>query len=118
MHVHNSLYSKQRGGPSATKSGENENKDFNPGCGFATFRQSFAPLYSSVQVSQVLKMGHLTFVAVMAVLFTLFNETEANYERLRIAGLICAGLLVIGGVGILLYNKCSRRSNKDDDSEI
>ncbi|XP_077382730.1 FXYD domain-containing ion transport regulator 11 [Festucalex cinctus] len=70
-------------------------------------------------------MSHLTLVAVIAVLFTLFTETEAsafvyNYERLRIVGLICSGLLFFGGVGILLYNKCSKRSKKveDDSSEI
>ncbi|XP_067458347.1 FXYD domain-containing ion transport regulator 11 [Thunnus thynnus] len=70
-------------------------------------------------------MGHLNLVAVMAVLFTLFMETEANpfvynYERLRIGGLICACLLVAGGLSVLLYNKCSRKGRKveDDNSEI
>ncbi|XP_078143433.1 FXYD domain-containing ion transport regulator 11 [Centroberyx gerrardi] len=70
-------------------------------------------------------MGHFTVVALMAVLFALFTETEANpfvynYERLRIAGLICACLLMIGGVGVVLYNKCSQRNKKveDDNSEI
>uniref|UniRef100_A0A672FUA5 FXYD domain-containing ion transport regulator n=1 Tax=Salarias fasciatus TaxID=181472 RepID=A0A672FUA5_SALFA len=70
-------------------------------------------------------MGHLTVVAFLAALFSLFVETEANpfvynYERLRIAGLICASLLVAGGVSVLLYNKCSNRNRKgeDDNSEI
>uniref|UniRef100_A0A8P4GR46 FXYD domain-containing ion transport regulator n=1 Tax=Dicentrarchus labrax TaxID=13489 RepID=A0A8P4GR46_DICLA len=80
----------------------------------------------STQVSRVvLKMGHLTVVTVMAVLFSLFMETEANpfvynYERLRIGGLICACLLVAGGLGVILYNKCSRTDKKgeDDNSEI
>ncbi|KAG7475389.1 FXYD domain-containing ion transport regulator 11-like [Solea senegalensis] len=76
--------------------------------------------------SVVLKMGHLNFVAMMAVLFTLFVETEANpfvynYERLRIAGLVFAFLLVIGGFSVLVYHKCTtRRARKveDDNSEI
>ncbi|XP_049439008.1 FXYD domain-containing ion transport regulator 11 [Epinephelus fuscoguttatus] len=70
-------------------------------------------------------MGHLNVVAVMAVFFSLFMETEANpfvynYERLRIAGLICACLLFAGGLTIILYNKCTTRSKKveDDNSEI
>uniref|UniRef100_A0A4W6EEJ7 FXYD domain-containing ion transport regulator n=1 Tax=Lates calcarifer TaxID=8187 RepID=A0A4W6EEJ7_LATCA len=70
-------------------------------------------------------MGHLTLVAVMAALFTLFVETEANpfvynYERLRIGGLVFACLLIVGGISILLYNRCSRRNKKaeDDNSEI
>ncbi|XP_042346686.1 FXYD domain-containing ion transport regulator 11 [Plectropomus leopardus] len=73
----------------------------------------------------VLKMGHLTVVAVLAVLFTLFMETEANpfaynYERLRIGGLICACLLFAGGLSVILYNRCSNRNKKveDDNSEI
>ncbi|XP_049585443.1 FXYD domain-containing ion transport regulator 11 [Syngnathus scovelli] len=72
-----------------------------------------------------LKMGHFTLLAVIAVLFSLFAETEAgafvyNYERLRIAGLICSGFLFIGGLAVILYNKCSRGSkkDKDDSSEI
>ncbi|CAN9514072.1 unnamed protein product [Ophioblennius macclurei] len=71
------------------------------------------------------KMGHLTVVAFLAVLFSFFVETEANpfvynYERLRIAGLICASLLVAGGITVILYNKCSGKSKKgeDDNSEI
>ncbi|CAK6954309.1 FXYD domain-containing ion transport regulator 11 [Scomber scombrus] len=61
-------------------------------------------------------MRHLTLVTVIAVLFTLFVETEANpfvynYERLRIGGLICACLLVAGGISVILYNKCSRSDN-------
>ncbi|KAA8591517.1 hypothetical protein FQN60_016891 [Etheostoma spectabile] len=52
-------------------------------------------------------MEHLSVVAVLAVLFTLFMETEANpfvynYERLRIGGLVVVGLLVAGGLGVLL----------------
>ncbi|XP_061919515.1 FXYD domain-containing ion transport regulator 11 [Entelurus aequoreus] len=66
-------------------------------------------------------MGNLTLVAVIAVLFTLFTETEAsafvyNYERLRIVGLVCSGLLFIGGLCVLLHNKCSRKPKKEDDS--
>ncbi|XP_054478116.1 FXYD domain-containing ion transport regulator 11 [Anoplopoma fimbria] len=70
-------------------------------------------------------MGHLTVVAVMAVLFTLFMEAEANpfaynYERLRIGGLVCASLLFIGGLSIIFYNRCSTKNKKveDDNSEI
>ncbi|GLD48799.1 FXYD domain-containing ion transport regulator 11 [Lates japonicus] len=73
--------------------------------------------------SVVLKMGHLTLVAVMAVLFTLFVETEANpfvynYERLRIGGLVFACLLVVGGISILLYNRCTGRNKKAEDDNI
>uniref|UniRef100_A0A7N6A5R5 FXYD domain-containing ion transport regulator n=1 Tax=Anabas testudineus TaxID=64144 RepID=A0A7N6A5R5_ANATE len=65
-------------------------------------------------------MGHLTLVAVMAVLFTLFMETEANpfvynYERLRIGGLVCTCLLVAGGVSVLLYKRCPRKSRRAED---
>nr|AHB86583.1 FXYD domain-containing ion transport regulator 11 [Scatophagus argus] len=70
-------------------------------------------------------MGHLTVVAVLAVLFSLFMGTEANpfvynYDRLRIGGLICASLLVAGGIGVILYNRCSRKNKKaeDNSSEI
>ncbi|XP_074508562.1 FXYD domain-containing ion transport regulator 11 [Sebastes fasciatus] len=65
-------------------------------------------------------MEHLTVVAVIAVLFTLFMETEANYERLRIGGLVCASLLFAGGLTVLLYNRCSGKNKKveDDNSEI
>ncbi|TDH12145.1 hypothetical protein EPR50_G00068030 [Perca flavescens] len=75
--------------------------------------------------SVVLKMEHLSIVAVLAVLFTLFMETEANpfvynYEKLRIGGLVIAGLLFAGGLGILLHNKCSGNNKKVevDNSEI
>ncbi|KAK2844241.1 hypothetical protein Q5P01_010900 [Channa striata] len=75
--------------------------------------------------SVMLKMGHLTLVAVMAVLFALFVEAEANpfvynYERLRIGGLVCTGLLVAGGVSVLLYKRCPKKSRKaeDDSSTI
>ncbi|XP_023266198.1 FXYD domain-containing ion transport regulator 11-like [Seriola lalandi dorsalis] len=70
-------------------------------------------------------MGQITLVAVMAVLFSLFMETEANpfvynYERLRIGGLVCACFLVAGGFGVLFYNRCSGKNKKaeDDSSEI
>ncbi|XP_034409545.1 FXYD domain-containing ion transport regulator 11 [Cyclopterus lumpus] len=75
--------------------------------------------------SVVFKMGHLTVVTVVAVLFTLFMETEANpfiynYVRLRIGGLVCASLLFIGGLSILLYTRCTMKNKKveDDNSEI
>uniref|UniRef100_A0A3Q3IMF0 FXYD domain-containing ion transport regulator n=1 Tax=Monopterus albus TaxID=43700 RepID=A0A3Q3IMF0_MONAL len=41
----------------------------------------------------------------LAVLFTLCVETEANYERLRIGGLVITGLLLVGGISVLLCNK-------------
>ncbi|XP_035528621.1 FXYD domain-containing ion transport regulator 11 [Morone saxatilis] len=70
-------------------------------------------------------MGRLTVVTVMAVLFSLFMETEANpfvynYERLRIGGLIFACLLVAGGIVLVFYKKCSTKDKKaeDDNSEI
>ncbi|XP_010767043.1 FXYD domain-containing ion transport regulator 11 isoform X2 [Notothenia coriiceps] len=70
-------------------------------------------------------MGHLTIVAVIAVLFTLFAEIEANpfaynYQRLRIGGLVCASLLFAGGLMVLLYTRCTRKNKKveDDNSEI
>ncbi|KAM8869554.1 FXYD domain-containing ion transport regulator 11 isoform 1-T1 [Spinachia spinachia] len=74
--------------------------------------------------SFVLKMGRLTVVAVVAVLFSLFMEAEANpfvysYERLRIGGLIFGGFLFLGGVIFILHNKCSFRNKKgENDSEI
>ncbi|XP_026149433.1 FXYD domain-containing ion transport regulator 11 [Mastacembelus armatus] len=70
-------------------------------------------------------MGQLNFLAVIAVLFSLFVEAEANpfvynYESLRIGGLVCTGLLVAGGVSVLLYKQCPRKSRKVEDgsSEI
>uniref|UniRef100_A0A8C5GF15 FXYD domain-containing ion transport regulator n=1 Tax=Gouania willdenowi TaxID=441366 RepID=A0A8C5GF15_GOUWI len=70
-------------------------------------------------------MGRLILLAFVAVLFNLFVETEANpfvynYERLRIGGLICAFLLMAGGVSVILYHKCHRENKKveDDNSEI
>uniref|UniRef100_A0A667XVT7 FXYD domain-containing ion transport regulator n=1 Tax=Myripristis murdjan TaxID=586833 RepID=A0A667XVT7_9TELE len=44
------------------------------------------------------------------VLFALFTETEANYDRLRIGGLICACFLVVGGISVILYNRCAQRN--------
>ncbi|KAM9404065.1 uncharacterized protein ACWYII_028117 [Salvelinus alpinus] len=43
-----------------------------------------------------------------------------NYERLRIGGLIIAGLLVAGGLFVLLNPKCTRKNKKseDDTSEL
>ncbi|XP_070690901.1 FXYD domain-containing ion transport regulator 11 [Pempheris klunzingeri] len=86
---------------------------------------SSAPEPSAQVSTAVLKMGRLDVVAIVAVLFTLFMETEANpfvynYERLRIGGLICSCLLVAGGFSVLLYNRCSRKNKKveDDSSEI
>uniref|UniRef100_A0A3Q3KGX0 FXYD domain-containing ion transport regulator n=1 Tax=Mastacembelus armatus TaxID=205130 RepID=A0A3Q3KGX0_9TELE len=49
----------------------------------------------------------------LAVLFSLFVEAEANYESLRIGGLVCTGLLVAGGVSVLLCKKV-----EDGSSEI
>ncbi|XP_029928287.1 FXYD domain-containing ion transport regulator 11 [Myripristis murdjan] len=70
-------------------------------------------------------MGPHTVVALTAVLFALFTETEANpfvynYDRLRIGGLICACFLVVGGISVILYNRCAQRNKKSDDdsSEI
>uniref|UniRef100_A0AAQ4QLF8 FXYD domain-containing ion transport regulator n=1 Tax=Gasterosteus aculeatus aculeatus TaxID=481459 RepID=A0AAQ4QLF8_GASAC len=72
-----------------------------------------------------LKMGRLTAVAVIAVLFTLFMEAEANpfaynYERLRIGGMIFCGFCFFGGIAFVVRNKCSMRNKKgeDDNSEI
>ncbi|KAG7277497.1 hypothetical protein CRUP_037368 [Coryphaenoides rupestris] len=59
------------------------------------------PLEPSVSVS-VLKMGHFTLLMVSAVFFALFVETEANYERLRIAGLVFSGLLFIAGISVIM----------------
>ncbi|XP_034031203.1 FXYD domain-containing ion transport regulator 11-like [Thalassophryne amazonica] len=76
-------------------------------------------------------MGNLTVVTVLAVLISLFTETEAssfvyNYERLRIIGLVCTFLMVAGGVGMLLFTTathpvlssqitCVQKSSKDED---
>uniref|UniRef100_A0A3Q3ELC5 FXYD domain-containing ion transport regulator n=2 Tax=Labrus bergylta TaxID=56723 RepID=A0A3Q3ELC5_9LABR len=72
-----------------------------------------------------MKMGQLNVLAVMAVLFSLFMETEANpfiynYERLRIGGLICSCLLFGAGLLAILYTRCNRKQKKaeDDNSEI
>uniref|UniRef100_A0A673XF87 FXYD domain-containing ion transport regulator n=1 Tax=Salmo trutta TaxID=8032 RepID=A0A673XF87_SALTR len=56
----------------------------------------------------------------LLVLCAFFEETEANYERLRIGGLIIAGLLVAGGLFVLLNPKCTRKNKKseDDTSEL
>ncbi|XP_054638465.1 FXYD domain-containing ion transport regulator 11-like [Dunckerocampus dactyliophorus] len=119
MHIHNSLDTKQRGGAGASNSAESENRDLYLGRTPATSTHtSCTPILIT---SAVLKMGHLTLVAVIAVLFSIFTETEAsafvyNYDRLRIVGLVCSGLLFIGGLGVLLYNKCTRRPKKEDDS--
>uniref|UniRef100_A0AAZ3RQ23 FXYD domain-containing ion transport regulator n=1 Tax=Oncorhynchus tshawytscha TaxID=74940 RepID=A0AAZ3RQ23_ONCTS len=60
-----------------------------------------------------------------SVLCAFFVEIEANpfvynYERLRIGGLIIAGLLVAGGLFVLLNPKCTRKNKKseDDTSEL
>uniref|UniRef100_A0A3P8VWG9 Uncharacterized protein n=1 Tax=Cynoglossus semilaevis TaxID=244447 RepID=A0A3P8VWG9_CYNSE len=50
------------------------------------------------------------------VLFSLFLETEANYERLRIAGLVCAFLLMIGGLSVIIC-KCPQ-FNKDTNMDL
>ncbi|XP_067365471.1 FXYD domain-containing ion transport regulator 11 [Channa argus] len=110
-HVHISLHPKQRGGADVTYSGKTENSVFQ------TDRLSSAPGPVS---SVMLKMGHFTLVVILAVLFTLFMEAEANpfvynYERLRIGGLVCTGLLVAGGLTVLLYKQCPKRSKKADD---
>uniref|UniRef100_A0A3B3Y576 FXYD domain-containing ion transport regulator n=1 Tax=Poecilia mexicana TaxID=48701 RepID=A0A3B3Y576_9TELE len=57
-------------------------------------------------------MGQLSLVTLLAVLFSIFMETEANpfvynYERLRIGGLVFACMLIAGAVG-LLFCKCSK----------
>uniref|UniRef100_A0A8C7CJU4 FXYD domain-containing ion transport regulator n=1 Tax=Oncorhynchus kisutch TaxID=8019 RepID=A0A8C7CJU4_ONCKI len=46
--------------------------------------------------------------------------TFPDYERLRIGGLIIAGLLVAGGLFVLLNPKCTRKNKKseDDTSEL
>lgn len=43
-----------------------------------------------------------------------------NYERLRIGGLVCAGLIIAGGIGIVVYNQCSKRPSRKshNDSDI
>uniref|UniRef100_A0A3Q3W9T9 FXYD domain-containing ion transport regulator n=1 Tax=Mola mola TaxID=94237 RepID=A0A3Q3W9T9_MOLML len=57
-------------------------------------------------------MGHLTVVAVLAAARDPLNSQHyclTDYERLRIVGLICACLLVTGGLCVILYgtaNKC------------
>uniref|UniRef100_A0A3B5MF85 Uncharacterized protein n=1 Tax=Xiphophorus couchianus TaxID=32473 RepID=A0A3B5MF85_9TELE len=54
-----------------------------------------------------------------SVLFSIFMETEANYERLRIGGLVFTCLLIIGAVLLLVCN-CVRgnRSQKLDETHI
>uniref|UniRef100_A0A3B3WGZ3 FXYD domain-containing ion transport regulator n=1 Tax=Poecilia mexicana TaxID=48701 RepID=A0A3B3WGZ3_9TELE len=65
-------------------------------------------------------MGQLSLVTLLAVLFSIFMETEANpfvynYERLRIGGLVFACMLIAGAVGLLFYNQCRRPSQKKDN---
>uniref|UniRef100_A0A672ZZB3 FXYD domain-containing ion transport regulator n=1 Tax=Sphaeramia orbicularis TaxID=375764 RepID=A0A672ZZB3_9TELE len=68
--------------------------------------------------------GSICVWTLITVLLSLLVETEANpfyynYERLRIGGLVLAGLLVSGGVGVIVYHKCHRVPKKaDEDSEI
>uniref|UniRef100_A0A3P9PF69 FXYD domain-containing ion transport regulator n=1 Tax=Poecilia reticulata TaxID=8081 RepID=A0A3P9PF69_POERE len=54
------------------------------------------------------------FLYFFSVLFSIFMETEANYERLRIGGLVFAGLLIIGSVFLLVcnINFCNRLKTK------
>nr|ASQ41640.1 FXYD11 [Chanos chanos] len=69
-------------------------------------------------------MRQFAALILLAVFCTFFCEAEANpfyynYDRLRIGGLVFAGLLVGGGVGILVWNKCKSKNKKGDDaSEI
>ncbi|XP_054897736.1 FXYD domain-containing ion transport regulator 11 [Poeciliopsis prolifica] len=70
-------------------------------------------------------MGHLSLVTLLAVLFSIFMETEANpfvynYERLRIGGLVFTCLLIVGAILLLTYNRCSRKSSgkTNNDSDI
>uniref|UniRef100_A0AAZ3PD82 FXYD domain-containing ion transport regulator n=2 Tax=Oncorhynchus tshawytscha TaxID=74940 RepID=A0AAZ3PD82_ONCTS len=73
----------------------------------------------------VYKMSQFSVLVMLAVLCAFFVEIEANpfvynYERLRIGGLIIAGLLVAGGLFVLLNPKCTRKNKKseDDTSEL
>ncbi|XP_005799064.1 FXYD domain-containing ion transport regulator 11-like [Xiphophorus maculatus] len=70
-------------------------------------------------------MGRLSLVTLLAVLFSIFMETEANpfvynYERLRIGGLVFTCLLIIGAVLLLVYKDCSRKLSRkrDNDGDI
>nr|AFK24487.1 FXYD11 [Anguilla japonica] len=66
-------------------------------------------------------MGQFSALVLLAVACAFFTEAEANpfvynYERLRIGGLVFTCLLVIGGVTLLLWNRCKRGTEKDKDN--
>ncbi|TRY82746.1 hypothetical protein DNTS_005498, partial [Danionella cerebrum] len=62
------------------------------------------------------KMSQLTELVLLTVFLALFSQAEANYEALRIGGLIFTGLLVAGGVGILCWGQCKPKRKDDDDA--
>uniref|UniRef100_A0A3B4AWA6 FXYD domain-containing ion transport regulator n=1 Tax=Periophthalmus magnuspinnatus TaxID=409849 RepID=A0A3B4AWA6_9GOBI len=45
-------------------------------------------------------------------------ETEANYERLRIGGLVFACLLIAGGIGIIVCNCANEKLGNTLSLEI
>uniref|UniRef100_A0A3Q2WQA8 FXYD domain-containing ion transport regulator n=1 Tax=Haplochromis burtoni TaxID=8153 RepID=A0A3Q2WQA8_HAPBU len=57
-------------------------------------------------------------LASLAVLFGLFVEAEANYEGLRIGGLVFAILLISAGIGFLLCKYCNRNKNTHMDKNV
>ncbi|XP_043973775.1 FXYD domain-containing ion transport regulator 11 [Gambusia affinis] len=70
-------------------------------------------------------MGRLSLVTLLAVLFSIFMETEANpfvynYERLRIGGLVFTCLLIVGAIALLVAKDCSRKLShkRDNDNDI
>uniref|UniRef100_A0A673GVG7 Si:dkey-33i11.4 n=1 Tax=Sinocyclocheilus rhinocerous TaxID=307959 RepID=A0A673GVG7_9TELE len=53
------------------------------------------------------------------VFLALFSRAEANYEALRIGGLVFTALLVAGGVGVLCWGQCKpKRKDNEDASKI
>ncbi|KAG5271621.1 hypothetical protein AALO_G00182080 [Alosa alosa] len=69
------------------------------------------------------KMEQFSFLFLLGVFYSLFIETEASpfvydYYKLRVGGLVFAGMLVTGAVVLLMWNRCRPSKKGDDDSEI
>uniref|UniRef100_A0A671MCY8 Si:dkey-33i11.4 n=1 Tax=Sinocyclocheilus anshuiensis TaxID=1608454 RepID=A0A671MCY8_9TELE len=50
------------------------------------------------------------------VFLALFSRAEANYEALRIGGLVFTALLIAGGVGVLCWGQCKPKRKDDEDA--
>uniref|UniRef100_A0A672K4U3 Si:dkey-33i11.4 n=1 Tax=Sinocyclocheilus grahami TaxID=75366 RepID=A0A672K4U3_SINGR len=50
------------------------------------------------------------------VFLALLSRAEANYEALRIGGLVFTALLIAGGVGVLCWGQCKPKRKDDEDA--